>query len=461
MMIKNLSLTYQLTGGQALPNFKPSSQYAGMDFREKSAPGFLFTTGLRDPKIREHSVENGWLAKNASQTTPYTEMRNTTYSYRSSIEPHGSLKIELTGNYTKSQNLTEYILYDPVTGFNFHESPYLTGNFNISTFTFFRSLKDGTDPVKSNLFKDFLDERQNVARELSEKNDSSLKLIAVPGKRAYYDGYSENQQDVLLGAFYRTYTGRDVPGYSTKNIFPKVPLPNWNVTWDGLGKLPFMKKRFRSVTVRHSYRSSYVINGYSNNLLYNSNGISQSARMPVSVSSGSDVINPNFVPYYTIGSVTMSERYEPLIKFDFQFAKQGWTANVETRRDKTSSLNLTGFQIIETKGQEYVVGLGYLYPKLRFKNLKIQGKVLESNLTVKLDLSFRKNVSIIRQITDGSSFPTGGTNIITMRSSADYQLTQMITIRLFYDWIKTTPQTSASFPTSNINAGFSLRINFQ
>ncbi|MGZ3901590.1 MAG: hypothetical protein ACXVDC_14785, partial [Bacteroidia bacterium] len=127
----------------------------------------------------------------------------------------------------------------------------------------------------------------------------------------------------------------------------------------------------------------------------------------------------------------------------------------------TTSLNITGPQIIETKGQEYIVGLGYMYPKLKFKKLQIQGKVLESNLTVKVDLSFRNNLTVIRRVTDGISIPTGGTNIITLRSSADYALTPNINLRLFYDWIRTKPQTSASFPTSNATGGFSLRINFQ
>jgi cell surface protein SprA len=157
----------------------------------------------------------------------------------------------------------------------------------------------------------------------------------------------------------------------------------------------------------------------------------------------------------------MSERYDPLIKFDFRFNKPGWSANIETKRDKTTSLNLTGFQIIETKGQEYVLGVGYMIPKLRIPQLKIQGKVLESNLTIRLDLSYRKNLTGIRQIETGLSTPTGGTNIVTLRSSADYMLTQNITLRLFYDWVRTTPQTSASFPTSSTNGGFSLRINFQ
>jgi len=80
---------------------------------------------------------------------------------------------------------------------------------------------------------------------------------------------------------------------------------------------------------------------------------------------------------------------------------------------------------------------------------------------VKIDLSFRKNLSVIRRISDGISLPTVGTNIFTLRSSADYNLTQNITLRLFFDMIKNKPQTSASFPSTNINGGFSLRINFQ
>ena len=157
----------------------------------------------------------------------------------------------------------------------------------------------------------------------------------------------------------------------------------------------------------------------------------------------------------------MVQFFEILIKFDFQFQKPGWSANVETKRDKMTTLNLTGFQIIETKGQEYIVGLGYMYPKLKIKKITIQGKALESNLTVKVDVSYRKNISVIRQITDGTSTPTGGTNIFTLRSSADYAITQNVTLRLFYDWIRTTPKTSASFPTGNVNAGFSIRITFQ
>ncbi|MDO9000781.1 MAG: cell surface protein SprA [Bacteroidota bacterium] len=476
MMIKNLSISFQEQGGQGLPNFKPSSQYGGMDFSANQAPGFLFTTGLHDDAIRQNSAKNGWIARNTLQTTPYIETKNRTYTYRSSIEPHGSLKIELNGNYTKSSNVSQYMIYDPANakpgdhGFVFDVSKNETGNFNISTFTFFRSFTDKGTGVNSALFDEFLLERRNVANELGAANAFSTEnptgsigsytYTNIQGNtESYVDGYGNSQQDVLLGAFYRTYTGRNVKNYSTQNIFPKTPLPNFTINWDGLGKLSVFKKTFRSITVRHGYRSTYNINGFSNNILFT--GDAQTARAPVSIATGTTAFSPNFVPYYNINAITITEAFSPLVKFDFQFVKQGWSANVETKRDKSTSLNITGPQVIETKGQEYIVGLGYMYPKLKIKGIQIQGKVLESNLLVKLDVSYRRNLSIIRRVSDGISIPTGGTDILTLRSSADYQLTQNINLRLFYDWIRTKPQTSASFPTANATGGFSLRINFQ
>jgi len=474
MMIKTVNFTYQLQGGQGLPNFKPTPSIMGMDPSKAQAPGFKFTTGLSDNFIRERSVDNGWLAMAPLQTTPYTEIKTEDISYRTSIEPHGSFKVELTGNRKQSNNISEFMVFDDSTrmrsdrykGFDFYQSRNESGNFSISTFARFNSFKDGADPVNSKLFDEFLINRRNIADELGNANPNSagsqtftsIKNGALVTE-SYIDGYQDNQQDVLLGTFYDTYTGKKIKNYSTKNIFPGIPIPNWTVSWDGLGKIPMLKKTFRSITVRHGYRSSFNINGFTNNILFI--GGEQTARMPVAVQSGTTTLNSNFVPYYNINAVTITEAFAPLIKFDFQFVKQGWTANMETKRDKSTTLNITGPQIIETKGQEYILGLGYMYPKLKFKNLKIQGKVLESNLTIKVDASYRRNISVIRRISDGISIPTGGTNIITLRSSADYQLTPNINLRLFYDWIKTKPQTSASFPTSNATGGFSLRINFQ
>ena len=142
-------------------------------------------------------------------------------------------------------------------------------------------------------------------------------------------------------------------------------------------------------------------------------------------------------------------------------SKSGFLQHFEIRKDKTVNLNITGPQIMETKGQEYIIGVGYRYPKLKINALRIKGQPLESDLNFKLDLSFRKNLTVARRIVEGISTPTGGQNIITLKTSLDYQLTPNINLRLFYDWIRTKPQTSQSFPTANTNAGFSLRFNLQ
>jgi len=455
MMVKNVQFSYTESRGQLLPNFRPRSQYGGMDFRENKAPGFLFTTGLYDAGIREHSAENGWIAKVGSQTTSYTETFTRNYNYKATVEPHGSLKLELSGNYSKQTSRSEYILYDNINDqFNFHSSPSETGNFSMSTMKFFKGFSDGRNGTTSEMFNRFLAERKTVAIELGAKNPYSSPYSGL----GEVDGYSSNQQDVLMRSFYRIYAGRDLKNYTTRNMLPTMPLPNWTLSWDGLGKLKLAKKYFKGITVKHGYRSTYQVNGYSNNVLFNADGVSQIERMPVSSdTSGSR----NFVSYYLVNSITLSERYDPLLRFDFQFKQTGVTANVEMKRDRTTNLNLTGFQIIETKGQEFVVGLGYLVKSLKFKKIKIMGKALDAPLNVKVDFSYRKNITILRQISDGSSAPTSGANVITLRSSADYSLTQNITLRLYCDYIRTTPQTSASFPTANLSTGFSLRINIQ
>ncbi len=471
MMIKQVSLTYQQTNGTALPGFNPSSQYLGMDPSKGMAPGLGFVSGANDSILR-NSINNGWLVKNPNQSLPYTTTSTQNITYRANVEPHGSLKIEFNGTKTYGQNQSTFVRYGGDSlldngnrGYLF-ETPNNSGNYSISVFTLGKSFKDkgNIKDGSSVLFDEFLAVRQDVARDLSAANSTGIDQLQPDGKGgAYYDGYSNTQQDVLLGAFYQTYTGSKLKGVGTDKMFKQIPLPNWTASWDGLGKLKFMKKYFQSVTLRHAYRSMYTIGGYANNLLFEDNGDGlgySRSRVPVQNSVfGGVQQTSNFNPKYTIQGATITEAFSPLIKIDFKFNKPGLMANFEMKKDKTVNLNITGPQIIETKGQEYIVGIGYRFPNLIIKKLKIKGQPLKSDLNFKLDLSYRRNMTVIRRIVDEISTPTGGQNIVSLKTALDYQLTQAINLRLFYDWIKTTPQTSSSFPTANTNAGFSLRFN--
>lgn len=470
MMLKQVSLSYNQTNGTGLPGFNKNTDYLGMNGNDM-APGLGFVSGLND-NILEHSFKNDWLVQNKNQILPYTTTQSNNLTYRANVEPHGSLKIEINGTKTYGTNQSMFIRYggdslrDNGNYGYLKETPTNSGNYSISVFTLGQSFKDkSTKTGGSTLFDEFLQIRPDIAKELAAANgsaDKDLKLDGIGG--SYYDGYSKTQQDVLMGAFYQTYTGKKLKGVGTDKMFNGIPLPNYTVSWDGLGKLKFMKKYFSSITVRHAYRGMYTVGSFNNNLLFvdnNGDGYSET-RVPVqnSVFSGIQQ-SANFNPKYTIAGATITEGFSPLIKFDLKFNKPGLSGNFEIKKDKTVNLNITGPQIIETKGQEYVIGIGYRYPKLKINALQIKGKPLESDLNFKLDLSYRKNATIIRRIVDEISTPTGGQNVWSLKTAIDYQLTPNINLRLFYDWIKTKPQTTSSFPTSNINAGFSLRFNLQ
>jgi cell surface protein SprA len=233
-------------------------------------------------------------------------------------------------------------------------------------------------------------------------------------------------------------------------VFPKVPKPNWRITYDGLSKIEKIKKYFKSFTLSSAYRSSYNVGGYTRNLLYVENG-----GIKETVSSVAN--NPNFISENLISTVSISEQWSPLIKLDMTL-KNSILVSFEFKKDRNLSLGLTSKTITEVAGREIVGGLGYRVPNLKLGNAQIKGKPIKSDLNLKLDLSFRKNETVIRRIVEEVSQSTAGTNIISIKVSADYVISEKINIRLFYDRIMNKPVISSSFPTTNTNAGVSLRL---
>ncbi len=59
--------------------------------------------------------------------------------------------------------------------------------------------------------------------------------------------------DVMIPAFLATYAGGDASTTSL-GLFPSMlsMLPNWRLTYSGLGKLEMFKKYFKSVNINHS-----------------------------------------------------------------------------------------------------------------------------------------------------------------------------------------------------------------
>ena len=86
----------------------------------------------------------------------------------------------------------------------------------------------------------------------------------------YRYGYGPTSQEVLIPAFLAAYGKKDVDKV-TLETFPSYfkMLPNWRIKYDGLSKIPVVKKHIRSINLNHAYRSTYNIGSYTTNLSYN------------------------------------------------------------------------------------------------------------------------------------------------------------------------------------------------
>jgi cell surface protein SprA len=146
----------------------------------------------------------------------------------------------------------------------------------------------------------------------------------------------------------------------------------------------------------------------------------------------------------------------PLIGFDGTL-QNSFLAKLEIKRDRNISLSMANSQITEIRSNEIVTGLGYKFKDVIPPFAKRFGWSLKSDLNLRLDVSFRRNQTVIRQVETALNQRTAGTNVVSIRFNADYTINQRLNLRIFYDRTINTPITT-TFPTSNTNSGIQLRF---
>ncbi|MDP2387366.1 MAG: cell surface protein SprA [Bacteroidota bacterium] len=468
MTLKQAQFTYTENNGTTLPGYTDSTRILGMNPNGNFHPGIRFVSGGQQ-NVMANAMKDSLFIRRDNLNSPFAQTKSKQINFTAKLEPFKDFRIDLTGTKSEGYNSSQYVGWNSTEGRYTTNTFTQTGNFSISTITIKSAFaKDDKVTYSNSVFDNFLSYRETYAKRLSDENPFSSKAQTTEG----YDGYSRNQQDVILNSFVAAYTGKG--SGANQSAFPKMPLPNWTLTYDGLSKFKFMKRHFKTITLRHSYKSTYNVGSFSNNILFTvptGQDFEKTQYSPGRVDPSNP--NSNLVSKYLINTVTIQESFSPLVKIDIVFAekkgkktdkkdaksKGSLTANFEMRKDRTVSLNANIPQITETRGQEYIIGAGYRYPKLKLNKIKIKGKPLESDLNCKVDLSLRNNVTTQRRVIDGLSVPSQGQNIITLKTSVDYALSQNINLRLYFDKIINKPVVSTSFPTANTNAGFSLRFS--
>lgn len=457
MSVRNISGTYAINDGTLLPGYNQETRFLGFNSSFKApTSGFVFGQQERNiwgnqngDNIAEIAADNDWLVQNSRLNTQYTLSHNQTITARATLEPIRDLRVDLTINRTYSENRSEFyrwndsLMVDGALQPGFEsQSPFTTANLTYSTISIGSAFTAMSGRYESQTFDQMRAYREDVSQLLGTDNTNSSGSTGD-----YHDGYGGNQQDVIIGAFLAAYTGTGV-GEQSKNPLKNFPLPNWTITYDGVSKFKFMKNVVRNFVIKHGYSSTVTMGGMQTNLNFQEDG---SARD----------LNNNFISQLQVQNVSISERFSPLIGFDatWLIKKNGLITKFEYKRDRSVGLSLANNQVTEILGTEWVIGTGYKFSNVKLPFFKLNNKPIISDMNFRFDLTIRDNVTVIRKIVENTNQATAGQNVISIRSSLDYNIGRNVTAQLYYDQMITNPKIATSYPTGNMNCGIRLRIN--
>ena len=453
--IKNIQINYTENQGTALPGFLP-----GIGFFGTSRPNLGFAFGAQDD-VRFEAAKNGWLTNYPNFNQNYTQVLTKTLDFTANIDLFPDFKIDLTANRSYSSNYSEQ--YDVMDGVYNSRSPYSTGNFAISTVMLKSSFRH-SDEFFSTSFEEFRNNRIIIANRLATEYYGTTNFpVNADGFPA---GFGKNSTEVLLPAFLAAYTGFDIPalkeigvniapsaearaGKISLNAFKDIPIPNWNIKYNGLMRYNYFKERFKRFSIQHAYKASYTINSFRSNIEY------------TQYANEINPLNGNFYSQTIIGNVNLVEQFNPLIRLDFE-TKSSLKILAEIKKDRALSLSFDNNLLTEVNGIEYIIGTGY-----RFKDVIFSSKladsptgIIKSDINLKIDFSYRNNKTIVRYLDYNNNQLGGGQDIWTLRLSADYSFSKNLTAIFYYDHSFSQAVISTSFPMTNIRGGFTLRYSF-
>lgn len=454
MTVRNISGTYTQNDGTLLPGYNQEARILGFNPSFASGMGgFIFGQQTYSISGRETgydfartAADNGWLVQNSALNRQHTITHSQTMTGRGTLEPFKDFTIDLNMNRTFTQNTSDFFRWNDDLGIFQSQSRMQTSTLTYSTIAINTAFVKIGERYTSATFDQLRANTEEVSQFLGAQNGNSTNPTT-----GYADGYSSSQQEVVIGAFLSAYSKTDVNDRTT-NPFKSLPLPNWTINYNGLTKFEFMKKYVKNFVVRHGYTSNVTLAGVMSNL-------------NATVDGNGDVnardLNDNFIPKNNIQSVTLAERFNPLIGFDatWNVNGQGLITKFEYKKDRSATLSLNNNQVTEVLGNEFVIGTGYKFEKVRLKFLKIKGKAPEYPLNIRFDFTFRDNLTVIRKIVEGTNQATAGQRVVSIKSSVDYNLGNNLTLQFYYDQVITTPKIATSYPTGNLSTGLRIRFN--
>ena len=435
-MVKRINVNYSENNGKVLPGYTQSIGFIGTT---RPTLGFVFGS---QADVRFEAARNGFLTTFPEFNSQFLQNKTTNLTINATAQPTQDLTIDLnadrrfTNSFQENFQVNELadgaLEFESLLGNDF-------GNFSISTLLIGTAF-NRSDEFDSKTFEQFQDNRITIANRLAAERG-----IAPGTAGDFPEGFGPTQQNVLLPAFFSAYSGQNADRVNL-DAFRQIPIPNWNIKYTGLLKLRGFKKKFKRFSLSHGYRSAYSINSIQTNL----------ERQNTTIDSDTG----DFLPENIINNVVLNDEFNPLIRVDFE-TKSSLSVLAEVRTGRTLSLSFDNNLLTEINDDTYTVGLGYRFKDVKFvTNIGGEKTRLKGDLNLKADLSFRDNITIIRNLDINTNQITQGQNLWSIKFSADYALSKNLNALFFYDHSFSRFAVSTAFPQTTINTGFTLRYNF-
>ncbi|MGV3590014.1 MAG: cell surface protein SprA [Adhaeribacter sp.] len=454
MTARSLNFTAAQNQGTLLPGYLPRTRVFGLD-EGFDAPGVPFILGKQYEleSLFRLAQSSGWYTDSSQYlNTPLSNLKTQNFNLRTVLEPFRNFNIQLDAKQDRSEiNEVFYRLPvdvndgtigpDPV-----RQNPLNTGSFS-SSFIALQTLFESSQDNASTAFDNFVRNRAVVLERLRAANQGGGE-------------FAINSQDVLMPSFLAAYQGKSIDNYKARpsRPFGVFPLPNWRVDYNGLAELPFVQQYFSSITLSHVYNASYNISNFTTSLEYqNQPGKNE---LPTQVNEQGE-----YVPYYVISQVLISERLAPFLGVNFR-TKNNISGRLEYRRERNLALNMTNAQITQNGIKDIVLGIGYTTNKFRVP-FKINGeyKTLKNDLNARLDLTFRDNETIQRTIVvedaleKTRSVVTNGTLQVQIKPTIDYTLNQRLNLQFYFTRVISDPKVANAFKNTVSEGGIQLRYS--
>ena len=480
MMVRTVNVSYRNHYAMSLPGFLPNvGDIFGQRRGDIMSPGLDFAFGLTGDNYLNKAADNGWLLMNDSVATPATTNQNVDLQLRMTLEPVKNLKIDLSATRTENKSRSIQYMYEgrPTTQ---------SGTFSMTTISL-KSAFEGIGSANSGYHSASFERFCKSLEGFRNRVEAQYEGVAYPANSSMAGkSYSADNEtgrlgvysaDVMIPAFLSTYTSS---GGSALSIFPKLAklLPNWTIKYSGLSQLPWFRDVFKSVNLNHSYKSIYSVGSYSTYSTFQEymNGLGfvtdATQQMPVPSSM------------FNVSTVSITEAFSPLLGIDVTLLNN-MTCKLEYRKTRNLSLSMTSVQISEAYSNDWVVGMGYKIADFKFfggrnhravkskkkgdaddqkqtaqKQTTSKTKGISHDLNLRLDLSYRRQAAIVRDIATMTSSASSGNTAFKLAFNADYTLSRLLTMSFYYDRQTNTPLlTSSSYPTTTQDFGLSLKFS--